>query len=153
MQLKIQKRLAARIFKTGEKKIWLDSTRLDEVKEAITKSDIKSLIKDKAIKQKKNQETSRARVKKAAEQKAKGRRKGSGSKKGTSNARITKKRRWINHIRIQREFLKNLRDKEVIDTASYRTLYLKSKGGFFRSKRHLKMYMIEHGILKNEDNK
>ena len=53
MRLKIQKRLAAQILKSSENDIWLDSNRLDEIKEAITKADIKSLIKDKAIKAKK----------------------------------------------------------------------------------------------------
>ena len=150
MQLKIQKRLASQILKTAQKKIWLDSTRLDEIKEAITKADIRSLIKDKAIKESKSPESSTSRTKKAKEQKSKGRRHGAGTKKGTTNSRVSKKRRWINHIRTQREFLQNLRDKEIIDKTSYRTLYLKSKGGFFRSRRHLKMYMVEHGILKND---
>jgi len=50
MQLKIQKRLAGQILKSSQNDIWLDSDRLDEIKEAITKADIKSLIKDaKAI--------------------------------------------------------------------------------------------------------
>jgi len=153
MQLKIQKRLAAEVLNTVQSKIWLDSTRLDEIKEAITKNDVKSLIKDKAIVAQKPNHISRSRARKTAQQKSKGKQKGPGSKKGTSTSRVTKKRRWINHIRIQRDFLKNLRDKEVIETSAYRTLYLKSKGGFFRSKRHLKMYMIENGILKNENNK
>ena len=53
MQLKIQKRLAAQILKASKNDIWLDSSRLEDIKEGITKADIKSLIKDKAIKSKK----------------------------------------------------------------------------------------------------
>jgi len=148
MQLKIQKRLAAQILKASESNIHLDSSRLDDIKEAITKADIRSLIKDKAIKARHIRGTSKSRIKKIKIQKGKGRRRGSGSVKSGVNARITKKRRWINRIRIQRKFLQNLRDKDVINKNTYRSLYMKSKGGFFRSKRHLKMYMEEHSFIK-----
>jgi len=148
MRFKIQKRLAARVLKSTEKNIKFDSDRLDEIKDAITKADIKSLIKDKAIKAKKRVGISSFRTRKIQKQKSKGRRRGPGSKKSGVNARITKKRRWINHVRVQRKFLRNLRDKSAIDKSSYRSLYMKSKGGFFRSKRHLKMYIEERGFIK-----
>ena len=148
MQLKIQKRLAAQILKSSQNDIWLDSTRLDEIKDAITKADLKSLIKDKAIKSKKKRGISRYRIRKIQIQKSKGRRRGFGSIKGGKHARLSKKRSWINHVRIQRVFLQNLRDKGAINKSSYRSLYMKSKGGFFRSKRHIKLYMQEHGIGK-----
>ena len=51
--MKLQKRLAARITKRSAKKIKLDSDKLDDVKEAITKVDIRGLIADGAIKLKK----------------------------------------------------------------------------------------------------
>jgi len=148
MQLKIQKRIAAQIMKSSENRIWLDSSRLDEIKDAITKTDIKSLIKDKAIKSKKTRGISRFRIRKIKSQKSKGRRRGSGSMKGSKGARLSKKKSWINHIRIQRLFLQYLRNKNIIDKHSYRSLYMKSKGGFFRSKRHIKLYMQERGIGK-----
>ena len=148
MQLKIQKRLAAQILKASENDIWLDSNRLDEIKEAITNADIKSLIKDKAIKNKTIRGISRYRIRKINAQKSKGRRHGVGSIKGGKHARLTQKEGWMNHIRVQRAFLQNLRDKGVIDKSSYRSLYMKSKGGFFRSKNHVKLYMEEHQLLK-----
>ena len=148
MQLKIQKRLAAQVLKSSENDIWLDSNRLDEIKEAITKVDIRSLIKNDAIKAKKRMGISRFRIRKNQLQKSKGRRRGPGSIKGGKNARLFRKTAWMNGIRVQRAFLQNLRDKKVIDLPSYRMLYMRSKGGFFRSKRHLKMFMQEHGIGK-----
>lgn len=148
MQIKIQKRLAAQLLKASKNDIWLDSGRLDDIKEAITKADIKSLIKDKAVKSKKRVGISRHRARKRDAQKRKGRRSGPGSKKGGKYARLSKKNSWINRIRIQRSFLQNLRNKEVIDKSSYRSLYMKCKGGFFRSKRHIKVYMHERGIGK-----
>jgi large subunit ribosomal protein L19e len=148
MQLKIQKRLAAQILKSTENNIWLDSNRLEEIKDAITKADVKSLIKDKAVKARKKVGISRYRARKNIKQKMKGRRRGFGSIKGGKNARDNSKTKWINRVRIQRSYLKNLRNKGAIATSSYRSLYLKSKGGFFRSHRHLKIYMQEHGIIK-----
>ena len=141
MKLDNQKRLAAQILKASENDIWLDSNRLDEIKEAITNADIKSLIKDKAIKNKTIRGISRYRIRKINAQKSKGRRHGVGSIKGGKHARLTQKEGWMNHIRVQRAFLQNLRDKGVIDKSSYRSLYMKSKGGFFRSKRHIKIYL------------
>ena len=148
MQLKIQKRLAAQILKSSKNDIWLDSNRLDEIKDAITKADIKSLIKDNAIKAKKISGISKYRTRKRKKQKNKGRRSGAGSIKGGKRARLNKKEGWINRIRIQRKFLQALRDKNIINKSSYRLLYRKSKGGFFRSKRHIKIYMQEHEIGK-----
>lgn len=148
MQLKIQKRLAAKILKSSEKRIWLDSNRLDEIKDAITKVDIKSLINDKAIKSKKKIGISKFRTRKIKLQKSKGRRRGYGSMKGSKGARLSKKRKWINHIRIQRTFLQKLRNEDIINKSIYRSLYLKSKSGFFRSKRHIKGYMNEQNMGK-----
>lgn len=150
MQLKMQKRLAAQILKTSKKNIWLDENRLEEIKGAITKADLRSLIKDHAIIRKNVMGQSSYRTKKIKLQKSKGRRRGPGSIKSGSNARLKKKRNWINHIRLQRGLLQKLRDKNVLNRHSYRSLYMKSKGGFFRSRRHLKMYMEEHGLIKNE---
>ncbi|MCH8014339.1 MAG: 50S ribosomal protein L19e [Candidatus Dadabacteria bacterium] len=122
--------------------------KYDEIKEAITKADIKSLIKDKAIRERKTRGISGHRTNRNRLQKSKGRRSGPGSIKGSKHARLSKKSRWINHIRIQRMFLQNLRDKDVIDKSSYRSLYMKSKGGFFRSKRHIKLYIEERNLIK-----
>jgi large subunit ribosomal protein L19e len=146
MELKAQKKLAAAVLKCSKSRIRFDAERLDEIKEAITKVDIKSLIKDNAISRKPVNNTSRFRARKKLVQKRKGRQKGPGSRKGKSTARLPKKRRWINQIRIQREFLRYLRDKGIINKKVYRDLYLKCKGGFFRSKRHLKLYIDEHSL-------
>ena len=44
MELKIQKRLAAQILKCSQHKIVFDNSKLKDIKEAITKVDIKTLI-------------------------------------------------------------------------------------------------------------
>src|SRR3989338_9726143 len=98
MQLKIQKRLAAQILKTSGKKIRLDSDRLEEIKEAITKADIKSLIKDNAITEKRVRGISGYRINKKRLQKSKGRRSSFGSRKGSKGARRCKKGAWIRRV-------------------------------------------------------
>ena len=150
MQLDIQKRLAGQDLKTSEKNIRLDPNRLDEIKEAITKADIKSLVKYHAIIARKKRGISRFRIRHRQAQKSKGRMVGHGSRKGGKGARLEKKAVWISKMRAQRGFLQNLRDKGVVDKASYRILYMKSKGGFFRSRRHIQIYMQERGIGKQK---
>ncbi|MBU0614565.1 MAG: 50S ribosomal protein L19e, partial [Nanoarchaeota archaeon] len=146
-----QKRLAAQILKCSKKKIWLDPAESEEIKEAITKADVRSLIIKKIIKKMSPPESSRFRARILSTQKKKGRRKGAGSRQGKKTARTPSKRVWMNLIRSQREILKALKDSEKIDNATFRQLYLKAKGGFFRSKRHLKLYIQEHGLCKNDD--
>ena len=148
MQLKIQKRLAAQIEGCSEKRIWLDQERFEDIKEAITKADIKTLIKDGAIKSKPLKNTSKYHARKIALQKRKGRRKGPGSRKGKSTARLSRKDAWINTIRSQRELLKELREKNLITKTIYHKLYRKAKSGFFRNKRHIKLYLQEHNLTK-----
>ncbi len=150
MNLPVQKRLAAGVLGVSQKKIWVDPARLDEVKEAITKVDIKKLISEGIIREKPSQNTSRGRARKIQVQKSKGKRKGSGSKKGKFTARLPKKKAWMSNIRVQRGFIKELKDKEIISSKSYRALYSRSKGGFFRSKRHIKLYIEEHKMVNKK---
>ena len=150
MKLKHQKRLAAQLLKCSEKRIKFNKEHLDDVKEAITKTDIKGLINDKVIKKIQAKGVSRVRARKRHEQRRKGRQKGHGKRKGKATARMPKKKVWMNLIRKQREFLKELKEKKKITTQTYRMLYMKSKGGFFRSKNHIKLYIDEHKLGKNK---
>jgi large subunit ribosomal protein L19e len=147
MELKLQKRLAASVLKRSPKRVVFDTEQLTEIKEGITKGDIRSLIKGKAIKGKQKKGISRLSAKLRQKQRKKGRQRGAGSKKGTKNARLSKKRQWINKIRLQRIFLKKIRAGQLVTKEMYRDLYLKAKGGFFRSLRHMKMYMNEHKLF------
>lgn len=146
MKLSLQKRLAASVTGCSEKRIKFDTERLDEIKEAITKTDIKGLIKDRAIIIKQKRGSSRFRAVKKKKQKSKGRQKGFGSRKGKKKARLQSKKDWTNKVRLQRNFLSMLRNKGTITKPTYRELYLKVKGGFFRSKRHIKLYIDEHDL-------
>lgn len=150
MKLKIQKRLAADVLGCSEKHVRFDNERLDEIKESITKTDIKSLIKDSAIYCIPKRGVSRVRARKIQKQKSKGQRCGKGSRKGKKTARLPRKEKWMIKIRTQRELLRSLKDGEVVDQKIYRELYKKAQGGFFRSKRHIKLYIEEHDLTKKK---
>jgi large subunit ribosomal protein L19e len=150
MKLTLQKRLAGSILGCSEKKIRIDASRLDEVKEAITKKDVRGLIKEGAIQKRKDNESSRGRARALREQKKKGKRKGPGSRKGSEYSRLGRKERWIARIRAQRSLIKELKDKGKISKETYNDVYSKSKGGFFRSRRHINLYLEEHGLAKGQ---
>jgi len=146
--MKVQKRLAGLVLKCSPNRIVFKADKLDEIKEAITKHDIKVLTGKKLITSKQKKGVSRARANKIQVQKRKGRRQGHGSRKGKANARANTKDAWIAKIRKQRDFIKHLYDKKHLDTEMHRDLYRKSKGGFFRNQRHIKLYLEEKGVFK-----
>lgn len=148
MKLDVQKRIAAKVLGCSPKRVVFDQARLTEIKEAITKADVRALIIDKFVYKKQKKGVSGSRAKKIKIQKTKGKRKGHGSRKGRAKARTPKKMEWMNRIRLQREVLRNLREKKLIDNETFWSLYKKCKGGFFRSKRHLKLYIEEQELIK-----
>jgi large subunit ribosomal protein L19e len=148
--LSAQRRIAARALKCGENRVYMDPFMSTEISTAITTRDINGLINSGVIKKRYKKGVSRARAKAIHEQKKKGRRSGPGSRKGEAGSRTNPKQTWINHIRLIREFLKNLRNKEIIDTKIYQKYYALSKGGSFRNVGQLKRYMQDKGVLKKE---
>lgn len=147
MNLKTQKKLAADVLRTSKKKVVFDPERLEDIKEAITKMDIRGLISEKAIKKNPIKGTSKVRSRQKQAQRKKGLRKGASTRKGKKTARTSKKEQWMTKIRTQREFLRSLRENKKIDNKTFSNLYLKAKGNFFRSKRHIKIYLEEHKLL------
>lgn len=143
MNVKSQKKIASRILKAGSKRVWIDPERISEIKESITRADIKSLIGDLAIQKKQKKGISRVRARHKLKQKTKGRRKGTGSRKGKRTARLPRKKAWILKVRSQRNLMKTLRDKKYISKKTYSQLYRKIKSGFFRNRRHIKLYLTE----------
>ena len=152
-QLILQRRLAASLMNIGEKKVTFKNDSLDEIGKAITRDDVRALIQKGLITKSRAPEQSKVRVRKRLMQKRKGRRNSTGSRKGSQNARLNPKTSWISRIRIQREILKTLRAKNVLSKKDYQDLYKKSKGGFFRSRRHIKLYLSEHELTKENGKK
>ena len=149
MKLKTQHRIAESLFGVGRKRVWIDPTKASEVKEAITKKDIRGLVKKGIIMILPKHGTSSFRINKKRLQKRKGRQKNIGSRKGSFGARVSKKHLWIIKIRNQKSLLKELRNKALISRKDYRMLYKKAKGGFFRSVRHVKLFIEEHNLTQH----
>jgi large subunit ribosomal protein L19e len=142
--------MAAAILKCGENRVWMDPDRLEEISKAVTRKDIKILIKGGVVKSKQIQGISGGRRRYIQQQKQKGRRKGHGSRKGAKYARLSRKERWIKTIRPIRAYLRQLRDDKSIDRSVYRRYYRKAKGGEFKSRHHLKTHLISDGVLKED---
>lgn len=151
MNLKSQKRIAQRILKCGLTRVRVEPSK--EVGEALTREDIRELIKKGVIRtvQKKGSGRAGARIRLA--QKKKGRMRGKGKRKGSKGARTSSKRVWIKKVRSIRTFLRKLRDSGQITTNVYRKQLLKTKGGAFRNKKHLLYYLKEHELLKKPEKK
>ncbi len=147
--MNVQKRLAAKILGCSAKRVLFDENKLDQISQAITTADVRNLISQGAIIGLQKKGVSKGRSNEKKSQQSKGRARGHGSRKGLASARgETKKRLWINKVRLQREFLVALKVGKHIDGSLYRDLYRKVKGGYFRSKRHVSLYLEEKGILK-----
>ncbi|MDP3734327.1 MAG: 50S ribosomal protein L19e [Nanoarchaeota archaeon] len=146
--MKAKKRLAAEILNTSPYKVVFAADALDDIKKAITRSDFRGLIAVKKIVKSNVNQHSRAGARRILAQKKKGRQKGRGSRKGRKNALVTGKERWMSTVRIQRRFLKELKEKNLLSIPNYRNLYAKSKGGFFRNKRHIKLYLAENNLVE-----
>ena len=148
MMLNTQKRIAATILKCSPSKVVFDTEKLTEIKDALTKQDMRTLVESGVVKKARSNEQSRVRARLRAAQRSKGRQRGHGTRKGSANSRLPRKRAWIGKIRLQRSLLKKWREKKEISKKNYRDLYMKAKGGFFRSKRHVELYVSEHGMRK-----
>lgn len=150
MQLKLQKRLAATLLDCSHKRVIFDTSKLSQIKESITKEDIRGLIHNGTIREKAVKGVSRFRAKARHSQRLKGRQHGAGRKKGKASARAPDKQVWMARIRLQRVFLKALRESKHISGTTFRTLYMKAKGGYFRSKRHIQLYLTEHRLFEKD---
>lgn len=148
--LKIQRSIAADILGVGINRIHIDPDAADDVQMALTRRDIRSLIHSGAIKAKPIAGISRGRARDIHIKRIQGQRRGHGSRKGTKTARTDMRREWINRIRKQRAYLKTLRDKNFIDKSTYRLLYLRAKGGMFRSANYLRMYIQDNRLSKKK---
>lgn len=139
--MSFQKRLAASIMGVGESRVWIDPEREEDVAEAITKDDIRGLIRSGAIKKRPKATPSRGRARELMMKKSRGQRAGMGSRKGKASARRRTERLWAYKVRKMRAYLKLLRARNEIDRVTYRSLYLKVKGNAFTSLSSLKRFL------------
>ncbi len=137
MNLRNKKRVASKLLKCGEGRVRFDPEKAELISQAITREDIRKLIKEGVISKKQIQGISRARANVIMLKKRKGLRRGPGKRKGSANARFGKKKKWMLKIRAQRRLLNILKDAGDITRRTYRRLYGMAKGNAFRDKGHL----------------
>ncbi|MBI3413550.1 MAG: 50S ribosomal protein L19e [Candidatus Aenigmarchaeota archaeon] len=149
MNTSVQRRIAAKILKCGKNRVWTDPQKLKDISEAITREDVRRLIKSGAIVKSAEEAPSRAVIRTRAAKRRKGRRSGQGSRKGSFESRTgnEQKLRWIKTIRPQRRMIGELKASGAINNETYKRLYKLSKGGVFRSRKHLELYIKEHKLL------
>lgn len=143
MNLRFVRRMAADVLGVGENAIWFDPDRSGEISTAITRDDVRRLVREGKIRVRPENTKSKGRQRYRSSQKSKGRRKGVGKRKGPKGARTPRKRAWASRIRTIRSRLAEMRENREIDRSAYRKLYRMAKAGYFRSTAHLETYVEE----------
>ena len=128
MNLRTKKQLAARAFNVGKERIIFVNERLDEIKEAITKQDMKDLHKEGAVKIR--EVSGRKTVKKK-----KSRSPGNIRKKARSS-----KRDYMIMTRKLRKYAKDLKMKGELSKDEFAGIRKKIRNKAFKSKAHMKEY-------------
>ncbi len=127
MNLAKKKELASKTLKVGKEKIQFDKDRLDEIKEAITKQDIRDLkesgaisIKEPSGRKKQVKRKTRRRV-------------------GKIKVKVKKrKQEYVKLVRKLRQYLKELKKQDKITGEDYREKRKKIRNKVYKSKRNLK---------------
>lgn len=127
-----RKSLASKILGVGKNKIIFDNTKLSEIKEAITKQDIRDLYSAGVITIKDSPGRKKIIKRKT--------RRGPGKIKRKVNNRkidymilVRKLRRYINELKIQGKLTED----------QYQSLRIKIKSKLFKDKNHIKEYLEE----------
>lgn len=130
MKLDKKKRLAAKVLNVGVKRIILMGDRLDEIKEAITKQDIKDLYKSGAINIREIK--GRKKIKKRKNKR----------KVGKIKKKINmRKQEYVKITRKLRAYIKELKNQERLTKEEYGDLRKKICIRDFKSKAQLKEFL------------
>ncbi len=148
VNLRAKKRLVSRIVGVGVHRVKFDNDHLDDITDAITRVNIRSLITANTIKIKRIVGTSHGR---ATLKKIQRRKRGTkqGSKKGRKGARVGKKRVHITKVRALRYRLKVSKDRKEITNKEFWELYKKVGGNTIRNVAHLRS-LIDEKVSKRK---
>jgi large subunit ribosomal protein L19e len=125
-----RKALASRVLGVGKRKICFDEDRLGDVKEAITKQDIRDLHKEGIITVK--PKSGRKKVEKRRTKRGPGKIKKKVKKRKTEYVRMVRK---------LRNYIKELKKHGTLEKEDYRDLRKKIRSRTFRDKSHLKEHI------------
>lgn len=142
VNLKAKKRLVSRVTGVGIHRVKFDADHLDDIADAITRANIRSLITANTIKIKSITGTSKGR---AHAKKAQRNKRGTtqGSKQGRKGARVGKKEVYVAKVRALRRLLKIAKDRKDLTNPEFWALYKKVGGNTVRNKAHLRTLMEE----------
>jgi len=142
VNLRSKKLLVSRICKVGVNRVHFDSDHLDDIADAITRENVRSLLTANTVKIKPIVGTSRGRSKvKKIQKKKRGVKQG--SKKGRKGARVGKKEVYVTKVRSLRYRLKIAKDRKEITNKEFWELYKKIGGNTVRNIAHLRTLIEE----------
>lgn len=144
MSVKLTRRIASELMERGESKVRIMPSAVAEAKKAITRDDVRALIKNGSIYAIKEKHNLSAYSKVLRLKRNKGRRRGQGRRKGSKNARGVLE--YKKKIRGQRRVLRELKESKVIDNIKFKTYYALVKGGNFVSKASLISHIRNDGV-------
>ena len=148
VNLKAKKRLASRVAGVGVHRIKFDSDHLDDIADAITRDNIRSLFTANTITIKPIVGTSRGRAQaKRIQKKKRGTKQG--SKKGRKGARSPRKDAHMIKVRALRYRLKIAKDRKEITNPEFWQLYKMIGGNTIRNSAHQRS-LIEEIIAKRK---
>lgn len=130
MNLKSKKELAAKALKVGKERIVFVKERLEDIKEAITKQDIRDLKQEGAIKVK-NISGRKKNIKKK-------------SRRSPGNVRKkvnTRKRDYVIMTRKLRSYVAEMKKQGRLSAEEVKELRKKIRNKMFRSKAHLREHI------------
>lgn len=142
VNLKTKRKLVSRILGVGVDRVKFDPDHLDEVADAITRDNIRSLITANVIEVRPIRGTSKGRSYFKKLQRGKRGTK-QGSKKGAKGARAGKKEIYVNKIRAMRHQLKVSKARKEIANDVYWNLYKQVNGNQVRNLAHLRSLIEE----------
>jgi large subunit ribosomal protein L19e len=148
MAMNTVRRIASEVLGVGESKVRFKNEAISKISDALTREDIRTLVKDGSIFAIAKRGVSRIRGREKQAQKKKGRRTGSGSKKGTHSARKSDKETWMHKVRAQRRFLRNAVEGGKVARESSRKIYMMIKGNAFKGVKLLEIYLKDNKLMK-----
>jgi len=142
MNLKKKKELTSKTLGVGKNRVSFSPEGLSEIKEAITKQDIKTLVEEGIITIKP--------VKGRKKVKRRTRKRGPGKIKKKIN---TRKQDYVKITRKLRKYLKGLRTENAIDRELYNDIRKKIKMRSFKNTSYLKDYLANIKLRSIKDEK
>ncbi|MGD0729159.1 MAG: 50S ribosomal protein L19e [Candidatus Micrarchaeaceae archaeon] len=149
MSIKLTKRIASELTERGESAIRIKPEMIAEAKKAITREDVRLLIKNGSIYTTKLKHNLSAYSKVLKEKRKQGRRRGIGRRKGTLKARGTVE--YKKKIRGQRRVLAALKTEKIIANDRFKKYYALVKGGNFVNKVSLLNHIRNDGVQINDE--